>query len=98
VGVAGHEQVGEPPLELGDPLRELGGLRGERRVLRRELTRGAQVGAGGGELLRDRDDRPDLGVPPAQLAGGGGVGVHGGVGEPQLQLGVLGEHGLDGRC
>ena len=80
--IAGDEQFGEAPLQHGDLRGQIVGLCGERRVLRRELAGGADVGPGRGELAGDGDDRADLGVPPAQLAGGGGVGVHGRVGEP----------------
>ena len=97
-GRAGRAGRARRRLEHRDARGDLGGLRGEGWVLGGELAGRGLVLAGGGELAGCRDDRRQLGVAAAELARVRGVGVHGGVGEGALQLGVLREHRVEGRC
>jgi hypothetical protein len=59
--------------------------------LRAHLAGDLEVAAQGVALVAGRHHRPDLGVPAAELAGDGLVGVHRRVGQAGLQVGVLGQ-------
>ena len=96
-GSRGTSSWRQPRLQLGEAGGELVGLLGERRVLDGELAGGGEVGTDRLQLARRPDDLAQLGVAPPQLAGLARVGVHGGVGERALQLGVLHEQRVDGR-
>ena len=98
VRVARRQQIGELGVELVDGGLQLGDLGGERLVVGGQLARGLQVAAGGLQLAVGRNDRRDLGEPPADPAGRGGVGVQAGIGELALQVGVLGQQRVNRRC
>ena len=78
------------------PADERLGLLGERRVLAGELAGGAEVVAERLPVPPGADDRRQLGVALVELLGQPGVGVRLGRGQLLLELGVLGEHALDG--
>ena len=98
VGVAGGEQIRQLGVELGDLGGQLGHLVGERRVVGGEFLGGLEITSGRFELAVGGHDRRDLREAPAHLAGGGGVRVQFGIGQPLFQLAVLGENRLDRRC
>jgi hypothetical protein len=94
--VARHEQVADAGVEQVHPLGELLGLGGHLRVLVRHLAGRLEVGLHRLLLADGRDQRAELGVAPAQLAGARLVGVHRRVGQLRLEVGVLAE-GVVGR-
>ena len=91
VGVARREQVGQLGVEfvgLGGEFVDLGG---EGFVVDGEFPGRLQVTAGGFELAVGGDDRSQLGEPPPDLPGPGGVGVQLGIGQLAFEVGVFGE-------
>ncbi len=98
VRIARRELIGQLSVELCDGGLKLRHLRGERLVVGGQLPGRLEVTAGGFELAVSRDDRRDLGEPPADLAGGGGIGVQIRIGELALEVGMFGEHRLDHGC
>ena len=91
VGVAGQQQLAQLLGERAGPPLQLGRLGRERRVLAGQLAGGAQVALHRLQLAGGVRDRGELRVAPAQPPGQALVGVHAGVGQPPLQVGVLGQ-------
>ena len=96
VGVARHEHPAQVLLGRGEPGLERGHLLGERLVVGGQLAGGREVVTGRRPLTGGRDGRRQGGIPLVQRAHEVLVAVHGGVGELQLELGVLVEDRLDG--
>jgi hypothetical protein len=93
VGVARHEQAAQVLLRVGGGGLQAGQLRDEGLVLEGQLPRRGEVALGALELPVCRHGGGQRGIPLVEGAHEGLVGVHGGIGETSLELGVLLEDG-----